>query len=61
MWKSSMTTWAAHNTLRYRPPQPGGCWEPSNLQPGQRLEHPAPLFKKLEPELAEEERRRLGK
>jgi len=49
-----------HNTLRYRPPQTGGRWEPSNLQPGQRLEPPAPLFKKLEPALAEEERRRLG-
>jgi len=51
----------AHNTLRYRQPQPGGHWEPSNLQPGQRLEQPAPLFKKLEPTLAEEERSRLGK
>jgi methionyl-tRNA synthetase len=49
-----------HNTLRYRPPQPGGCWEPSKIQPGQRLEQPAALFKKLEPTLAEEERRRLG-
>ena len=51
----------AHNTLRYHPPQPGGRWEPSNLQPGQRLAEPAALFKKLEPALAEEERRRLGK
>ena len=50
-----------HNTLRYRPPQSGGRWEPSNLQPGQRLAQPAPLFKKLEPSLALEERRRLGK
>jgi methionyl-tRNA synthetase len=50
-----------HNTLRYRLPQAGGRWEPSNLQPGQRLEQPAPLFKKLEPLLAEEERRRLEK
>jgi methionyl-tRNA synthetase len=51
----------AHNTLRYRPPQPGGRWEPSNLQPGQRLVQPAALFKKLEPALAQEERNRLGK
>jgi methionyl-tRNA synthetase len=51
-----------HNTLRYRPPQPGGRWEPSVLQPGRHLEPPAPLFKKLvEPGLAEEERARLGK
>ena len=49
-----------HNTLRYRPPQPGGCWEPSSLQPGQRLSQPAPLFKKLEPVVAEQERARLG-
>jgi methionyl-tRNA synthetase len=50
-----------HNTLRYRPPQPGGCWEPSGLRPGQSLLQPAPLFRKLEPVLAEEERKRLGK
>jgi methionyl-tRNA synthetase len=50
-----------HNTLRYRPPQQGGRWEPSNLHPGQRLGQPALLFNKLEPTLAEEERKRLGK
>jgi methionyl-tRNA synthetase len=51
-----------HNTLRYRPPQYGGKWEPSSLQPGQRLGQPAALFKKLdEPGLAEKERARLGK
>jgi len=51
----------SHNTLRYRPPQAGGHWEPSNLQPGQYLRQPSPLFKKLEPALAEEERRHLEK
>jgi methionyl-tRNA synthetase len=50
-----------HNTLRYRPPSPGGNWEPSCLQPGQLLVSPAPLFKKLEPELVDQERARLGK
>jgi len=50
-----------HNTLRYWPPEHGGCWEPSGLRPGQPLVQPAPLFKKLEPSLAEEERNRLGK
>jgi methionyl-tRNA synthetase len=50
-----------HNTLRYRPPTSGGRWEPSRLQPGQRLSQPAPLFKKLEPSVAEEERKRLDK
>jgi methionyl-tRNA synthetase len=51
----------AHNTLRYRTPQQGGWWEPSSLKPGQQLVQPAPLFKKLEPALAEEERAHLGK
>jgi methionyl-tRNA synthetase len=51
----------SHNTLRYRPPVNGGRWEPSNLQPGQRLAQPAPLYKKLDLKLAEEERARLGK
>jgi methionyl-tRNA synthetase len=51
----------SHNTLRYHPPAEGGRWEPSSLQPGQQLGQPAPLFKKLEPTLAEEERARLGK
>jgi methionyl-tRNA synthetase len=50
-----------HNTLRYRPPQPGGYWEPSNLQPGQCLESSAPLFKKLDLDVAEQERAHLGK
>jgi methionyl-tRNA synthetase len=50
-----------HNTLRYRPPGPGGNWEPSCLQPGQLLVSPAPLFKKLDPELVDQERARLGK
>jgi methionyl-tRNA synthetase len=51
----------AHNTLRYRPPVNGGRWEPSNIQPGQRLVQPEPLFKKLDLKLAAEERARLGK
>jgi methionyl-tRNA synthetase len=49
-----------HNTLRYRPPQPGGHWEPSNMQPGQHLEQSAPLFRKLDIDVAEQERARLG-
>jgi methionyl-tRNA synthetase len=36
-------------------------WKPSDLKPGQSLNQPAPLFKKLEPSVAEEERARLGK
>ncbi|NJD60703.1 MAG: methionine--tRNA ligase [Anaerolineales bacterium] len=49
-----------HNTLRYRPPQEAGHWQASNLRPGQRLNPPAALFKKLEPALAQEERAKLG-
>jgi methionyl-tRNA synthetase len=36
-------------------------WKPSGLQPGQKLNQPGPLFKKLEDKVAEEERARLGK
>ena len=36
-------------------------WKPSELQPGQKLNQPTPLFKKLEPSVVEEERARLGK
>ena len=50
-----------HNTLRYRSAQAAGRWEPSQLKPGQPLQPPAALFKKLEPALADEERKRLGK
>ncbi len=52
-----------HTVLRYREPAPGagGRWKPSDLEPGVKLNQPAPLFKKLEDEVAEEERRRLGK
>jgi hypothetical protein len=31
------------------------------LKPGQKLNQPGPLFKKLEEKVAEEERARLGK
>ena len=50
-----------HTVLRYRPALASGKWEPSQLAPGQRLQQPAPLFKKLEEKIAEEERTRLGK
>jgi methionyl-tRNA synthetase len=36
-------------------------WEPSELKPGQKLNEPAPLFKKLDEGIIEEERARLGK
>ena len=60
-----------HTVLRYNvgriveDPATGGAnptyWKPSELQPGQKLNQPGPLFKKLEDKVAEEERGRLGK
>jgi methionyl-tRNA synthetase len=49
-----------HTVLRYRPGGAAGRWEPSKLSPGQKLTPPQPLFKKLEPEVAQLERARLG-
>ncbi len=53
-----------HNVLRYRDVSRIGSstyWKPSELKPGQKLNQPGPLFKKLEDKVAEEERARLGK
>ncbi len=49
-----------HNILRYNPAGASGRWEPSNLQPGQALVQPEPLFRKLDESVVEEERARLG-
>lgn len=49
-----------HTVLRYRPGPQQSQWQPSQLQPGQALVKPEPLFRKLEPALAAEERARLG-
>lgn len=49
-----------HKVLRYKSLE-GLFWKPSELKPGQRLNQPGPLFKKLEESVAEEERQRLGK
>jgi methionyl-tRNA synthetase len=49
-----------HQALRYRPADPGGRWEPSRLPAGQVLQEPAPLFRKLDEIVAEEERARMG-
>ncbi len=48
-----------HTGLRYRPVEEI-WWRPSNLQPGVPLNPPAPLFKKLDEKVAEEEKSRLG-
>ena len=51
-----------HAGLKYRVPSEAGVkWKPSELKPGQKLNQPGPLFKKLEESVVEEERARLGK
>ncbi|MDP3183860.1 MAG: class I tRNA ligase family protein, partial [Anaerolineales bacterium] len=53
-----------HTVLRYRAVGRTASptyWKPSQLKPGQKLNQPGPLFKKLEESIVEEERARLGK
>jgi len=50
-----------HTALRYNPAPEGIRWVPSQLQPGQALQQPLPLFIKLDPSIIEEERAKLGK
>ena len=49
-----------HTVLRYRAGEPECSWQPSEIQPGREFHKPKPLFKKLEPEIAEEELERMG-
>ncbi len=49
-----------HQVLRYRTANASGRWEPSQLVPGQALQTPAPLFRKLDESIVAEERSRLG-
>jgi methionyl-tRNA synthetase len=49
-----------HTVLRYKPVD-GLQWKPSDLKPGAKLNQPAPLFKKLEVQVIDVERERLGK
>lgn len=49
-----------HEVLRYRPAAVPAAWVPSQLEPGRALREPKPLYKKLEPEVAEQERARMG-
>jgi methionyl-tRNA synthetase len=49
-----------HTVLRYYPQKGRGYWAPSQLPAGQVLTQPAPLFKKLDESIVEEERARLG-
>jgi methionyl-tRNA synthetase len=50
-----------HTVLRYNSAALTERWQPSRLQPGQPLQPPAPLFKKLDITIVAEERARLGK
>jgi methionyl-tRNA synthetase len=49
-----------HTGLCYRYDHDGDLWVPSQLQPGQKLSAPNPLFEKLDEEIVEEELARLG-
>jgi len=49
-----------HKALVYDGANAIGKWEAQDIQPGQALREPAPLFTKLEPEMVEEEQSRLG-
>ncbi|MBX3045657.1 MAG: methionine--tRNA ligase [Anaerolineales bacterium] len=49
-----------HQALRYRAAAIPGRWRPSALEGGRQLRQPGPLYKKLEPEIAEQERARLA-
>ena len=49
-----------HEALVYDASRATGRWAPGDLQPGQRLLPPAPLYKKLDDSIVEQERARLG-
>jgi methionyl-tRNA synthetase len=49
-----------HAVLRYIPNRTDNQWLPSQLKAGGTLKQPAPLFKKLDESIIEEERSRLG-
>ena len=54
-------TLGEHTVMRYKAPAEAGvAWKPSQLQPGQSLNPPAPLFKKLDEAVAAQERAKLG-
>ena len=60
LWKPTATALGEHTVLRY---QPGASQRALAAQPapaGQALKEPAPLFRKLEEKIVEEERARLG-
>jgi methionyl-tRNA synthetase len=50
----------SHQALTYDPSGAIGTWTKSNLPPGQALRQPAPLFRKLDESVVEEETARLA-
>jgi len=50
-----------HNALQYNTAGASGEWKSGDMQPGRVLRQPGPLFKKLDAEIIEQERARLGK
>lgn len=50
----------SHEALIYEAGEAGGEWRASALPAGQKLEEPEPLYKKLDDEVADSERARLG-
>jgi methionyl-tRNA synthetase len=51
----------SHTAACYKPGQHNQKWEPSQIKPGQALREPKALFKKLDDQIAEEEKAKLGK
>jgi methionyl-tRNA synthetase len=52
---------STHEALVYDDAKAEGHWAPSDLQPGQSLQEPKPLFQKLDDDVVAQERDRLGK
>jgi methionyl-tRNA synthetase len=50
----------AHDALTYDGAGATGRWQPSELEPGQALRQPGPLFKKLDDSVVAKEKARLG-
>jgi methionyl-tRNA synthetase len=51
----------SHATLLYDPAEANGTWAPRRLPPGGDFQQPSPLFQKLDPGVADEERARITK
>lgn len=49
-----------HTVLRYNADKASGAWQASELKGGETIEQPKPLYKKLEPSVAGEERAKMG-